>query len=157
VKYLPALMFLTLAGCAELSRGEPLPELPEVTDTRADTASEVDSGPVDGDASIDVDDDTEEVVVPELSFANDGVHQVLMANCTSAGCHGSGAGGYTLSGSVGADYEATLNTVTVGDGANSKLLKKATNEMSHGGGPNFQTGTPEYELVLNWINGGAKP
>jgi hypothetical protein len=149
-------MFLTLAGCAELTRGEPLPE---VVDTRADTVSEVidTSTPFDGDGAIEVEDDAEEVVVPTLSFADDGVHQVLMANCTSSGCHGSGAGGYTLSGSVGADYQATLNTVTVGDGANSRLLKKATNEMSHGGGPIFQTGTPDYELVLVWINGGANP
>ncbi len=162
MKHVLALMFLTTAGCAEITRGDPLPEVVDAADTKADTVDEVrDTTPTDGDVSedtaIDVEEDIPEVIVDPLSYADDGVHALLMANCTSSGCHGSGAGGYTLSGTVGADYDATFNVVTPGNGLASKLIKKATNETSHGGGPILQTETPDYQLVLDWIDGGANP
>lgn len=154
-----------LASCAEPVRGDPWPEVRDTTDTArpdgvaevVDTSGDTVAPDIEGDGVTDVSQPDEETPPPPLSFADDGVHQVLMVSCASSGCHGTGAGGYSLTGTVGTDYSNTLNTVTPGDGANSRLLKKATNASSHAGGPIFDVGTPDYELVLEWINGGANP
>ena len=159
MKTLIALFMTTgLGGCAELGRGDPLPD---VADTRADTGGAdtrdttiADGETVEGDTAPDT---VEETVIPQLSFADDGVHDALIANCTSSGCHGSGAGGFTLSGDVDTDYQNVLNTVTVGDGLASKLVKKASATSSHAGGPVFQTGSAEYQLLVDWIDSGANP
>ena len=145
-------------GCAELGRGDPLPD---VADTRPDTSGDTrqDTGApndVEGDVPQDSEDGEEEVVLPELSFADDGVHALLVSNCSS-GCHGSGAGGYTLSGNASADYSATFGMVTPGDGLASKLVKKATATSSHAGGPVIQVGSTEHQLLLDWIDSGANP
>lgn len=156
---LRAIVLLGLfGGCAEIGRGDPLPD---VADTRSDTSGDTrqDTGVPDGtqsDVPLDGDDGEEEVALPELSFADDGVHALLVANCSS-GCHGSGAGGYTISGSTSADYSATLNMVTPGDGLASKLVKKATATSSHAGGPVIQVGSTEHQLLLDWIDSGANP
>lgn len=152
-------MMILLGGCAELGRGD---ELPVAADTKADTTTSDtrnDTTAPDGDVVENDGADTseEEVAPPELSFADDGVHDLLIGNCTSSGCHGSGAGGFTLSGDVDADYSSTFNVVTPGDGLASKLVKKATATSSHAGGPVIQTGTTEYQLLLDWIDSGANP
>lgn len=162
MKVLNALFVLTLTGgCAEITRGDPLPDARDVADTRADVADTTPdtAPPPDGDVDEVADsvDTMPDEQLPPVSFADDGVHDLLMGSCTASGCHGSGAGGYTLSGNVDADYQATLNEVTVGDGAASKLIKKATATSSHAGGPVIQTGTPEYQLLLDWIDSGANP
>jgi len=137
---------LALAACAEPDRGEPFAE---VRDTALDTtpAETVDDVTPDGETV----EDTRE----PLTFA--AVHEVLLDNCTDAGCHSSGAGGFTLSGDADSDYQAVLAEVVPGDALASKLLKKATNTSSHSGGPILQAGTADYQLIADWIDDGANP
>lgn len=142
---LPTIFFLVSlgAGCAEPERGDK-PE-PEVTDTSM------------GETTETVDQETDGVEPTPLSYENDGVHALLLDKCTGGGCHETGAGGYTLNGDAEADYLATLDRVIAGDGAGSKLVKKGAGVSSHTGGPVLQTDSPEYELVVDWINDGANP
>jgi hypothetical protein len=143
---------LALAGfsaCALPGRGD-APE-PEV-----DTTQEVISD-LSGDDSIDLSEVGEvDAAKPPTPFAG-AVHDYLVANCTAAGCHGSGAGGYAITGDVEADYAAALREVTPGDAAASKLVKKASGVTSHTGGPILSEGTAEYDLIVAWINDGANP
>lgn len=153
----PIIVLLTLSAgaCAELGRGDPLREV-----NAADTATEtVDSG---GDSSgettvPDSGEETTEVVEPPLSFADDGVHDLLIASCTAGGCHGSGVGGYSVTGDVDADYAQALSKVVPGDALASKLIKKVSNISSHGGGPILESGSAGYALLAEWINDGAFP
>ncbi len=151
-------LFAAGAACAELDRGEPFAEV--TPDTSADTVT-----PDTRDSGGEVSDDTGEPdgepgeadTSTPTSFAGDGVHAVLVANCMAGGCHGSGAGGYSIVDDVDADYETTLSRVTPGDGEGSLLVKKATNSSSHAGGPALSPGSPEHELVVEWIDDGAEP
>ena len=150
-----AFALLMPLGCAVPDRGDPIatppdagrdatPEVRNDTTTLSEIASEV---------AVEV-----EIAEPDpLSFADDGVHAVLIAACSTAGCHGSGAGGYSLIDDVDADYVATLDRVVPGDALASKLVKKGANISSHTGGPSLQEGTPEYDLVIDWIDQGANP
>lgn len=144
------ILSLTAGGCAELGRGEPLREV----DASAETVAET----IDATSEADAIDEVGEVdsVEPAVSYAA-AVHEVLIDNCTDSGCHGSGAGGFLLSGDIDSDYAATLNEVTPGNALGSKLVKKATNTSSHTGGPVLAPGTADYDLVVAWINGGANP
>ena len=143
---LPTLLFLVSlgTGCAEPLRGDK-PE-PEVTDTVAETT----------DTSSDEVGETD-TAEPKLSFANDGVHDLLIDTCTGGGCHETGAGGYTLNGDVEADYLASLARVVPGDAEGSKLIKKGAGISSHTGGPVLQADSEEYALIADWINDGANP
>ena len=149
------LITLSAGACAEPGRGDPLREI-----NAQDTATEtVDSG---GDSSgettpSDSGEETVDLVEPPLSFADDGVHELLVTNCTASGCHGSGAGGYSIIDDPDADYAATLNAVIPGDALASKLIKKVSNISSHGGGPVLEDGNPGYDLLVEWINDGAFP
>ncbi len=140
----------TLAACAEPSRGVSSKPATTIKDAGGDTAVAEVVGYValDGDA---------EVEAPKVSFADDGVHDVLVENCTSGGCHGSGAGGYSIIDDIEADYAATLDRVVPGDADASLLLKKATATSSHAGGPVLATDSTEHDLVVRWIADGAIP
>jgi len=133
----PIIVLLTLSAgaCAELGRGDTPGEPPR---------SAAGWRPA-------------EIVGPALSFAAGGVHDLLVATCTAGGCHGSGAGGYTVSGDVDADYAQALSKVVPGDALASKLIKKVSNTSSHGGGPILESGSAGYELLVEWINDGAFP
>lgn len=142
------LLFASLAACAEPARG---------VRPAADTGKDTRSGDT-GSSDLDVADGQEiEAETPPLSFADDGVHDVLVANCMSGGCHGGGAGGYSIIDDVEADYEATLSRVVPGDARASLLVKKGTATSSHGGGPVLAQGTSEYDLLVRWIDDGANP
>ena len=97
--------------------------------------------------------------------------------CNGTKCHGAvpGQGGFKLSinGSYPQDdYQWIVEgghfevlTAETGDDKkpridletpeNSLLLKKATEQVSHGGGLRFDTGSPEYAKILQWIRDGA--
>jgi len=140
-------------ACAELGRGDPSVEVDASIDAAretVDSATEL-TGDVAEDAISEADS-----AGPPISFA-DGVHDILIANCTASGCHGAGAGGFLLSGDIDADYTAVLDRVVPGDALASKLIKKSTATSSHTGGPVLQAGTPDYDLVVAWINDGANP
>lgn len=124
-----------------------------------DTGQLHDSGVSDTGASDDVppaDSQSDQGSVEPISFAKE-IHVILVDTCTGAGCHESGAGGYSITGSVNADYQATLEEVIIGNSDGSKLLKKASNTSSHDGGPITPVGSADYELIAEWIDGGAKP
>ena len=149
---LPILLVL-FGACAEPVRGERPREVIDAADTTvAETI-----------ADTTVEDDVIEEAVevdtaePPLSFADDGVHDLLVDDCTAAGCHSSGTSSYAITGDVDADDEATLKVVTPGDGLGSKLIKKSTNTSSHQGGPVLQSDTPAYDLIVEWIDDGANP
>jgi len=134
------------AGCAEPVRGDkPEPEVPDASDTSM------------GETTETIDDETDGTEPIPLSFETDGVHTLLIDGCTGGGCHETGAGGYTLNGDLEADYLASYDRVTPGDGEGSKLVKKGAGISSHTGGPILQPDTPEYELLVDWIDDGANP
>jgi hypothetical protein len=128
------LLALTLvlgAGCADFSRGEPTPHL--------DAAPEA----ADGDGGA----------LP--TFAGS-IHTLLLMNC--GGCHEAGkqAGGssYILNGDPTADGLAVRALVDTSNPAASRLLSKAAG-TGHSGGTIFATDSPEYAMLLAWIQGGA--
>lgn len=137
------------SGCAVLDRGDP--PAPDVVNPKPDSTTSDASGDAE-----EVSGDVSDSETPTVSFAND-IHPYLMQTCTAVGCHSSGAGTFTLSGDVDADYAETLEEVVVGDALGSRLVKKASGVSSHTGGPLLQPGTEEYDLVVAWINGGAQP
>jgi len=85
-----------------------------------------------------------------VSFNND-ILPILNASC--AGCHG-GAGGFHLSTATDKWLEVT-KFVDTANPANSKLLLKATNTISHGGGQVIAPNSQNYNTILQWIQAGA--
>ena len=88
--------------------------------------------------------------------------------CNSAKCHGSfqGQGGLRLS-LFGFDFRsdhAALQSDATDDGTRlsvtaphtSLLLRKPTGQADHQGGERFETGSWEHNLLLRWIESGAK-
>ena len=85
--------------------------------------------------------------------------------CNGRSCHGSfqGQGGFQLS-LFGYDFQADHNALMAeGSGRidleapeESLILIKPTDAEGHGGGKRFEKGSWEYNLLKNWIAGGAK-
>lgn len=106
----------------------------------------------------------------EPSFRRHIVPLVSRAGCNGRECHGSfqGRGGFKLS-LFGYDFEKDLEQMTVKDDGDEKqvrisrehpekslLLLKATNQEAHKGKERFKKGSWEYNLMLKWIQTGAK-
>ena len=101
----------------------------------------------------------------ELSFINDIVPIFTKSDCANSNCHGSirGQKGFKLS-LFGSDPELDYQAITKKDEgrrvnrtevAKSLVLQKPTFEVPHGGGPRFKVGSPEYQLMLEWLSKGA--
>jgi hypothetical protein len=75
----------------------------------------------------------------------------ILQQCT--GCHADGAGDWTYDGGPQA-YTQVLEVVDAADAANSSLLRKATNELTHSGGTLFDKDSGEYRSILAWIESG---
>jgi hypothetical protein len=103
------------------------------------------------------------------SFANDVVEIFMRRTCTSAGCHGGGAGGLTLTSSAATSF-ANLVGVTSGnsgevyvianDAVNSYLVKKLEGTQGSGNGNRMPSGGAvldniDITNIKNWINTGA--
>lgn len=147
---------VSLGACAELGRGDAYPEVVdafETVDAGSDTAPMTDATTTSGDA---VEETAPDEVSGPQSFA-DGVHDNIVRRCGSIGCHGDGAGGFSIFGDIEADYEAVLEHVVPGDAQSSALILKGTNSVNHGGGQVWSVGSPEYELIVTWIDDGANP
>jgi len=74
--------------------------------------------------------------------------------CSSTGCHGSAAGGFSLTkGATGAALTANYDAfkLRAGAGAASKVLTKGTGEVVHGGGTKFAKGDDIYKRWMTWI------
>jgi hypothetical protein len=100
-----------------------------------------------------------------LHFENDIEPILSRFGCNSAGCHGAAEGqnGFKLSVfgfDAAADYAAIVKEgrgrrVFLEAPEQSLLLAKPAGEMPHGGGIRLPRGAPEYQLLRDWIAGGA--
>jgi hypothetical protein len=81
--------------------------------------------------------------------------------CNGRACHGSfqGQGGFRLSlfgHDFGQDHQALTRRVSQGTPADSLVLQKPTLQLSHRGGRRFDRESWPYQLLLRWIEGGAR-
>jgi len=101
-----------------------------------------------------------------IDFENDVVPILTKAGCNAGACHGAaiGRGGFKLSlygGNPGSDYNAIVHEIQ-GRRINhsnpraSLLFLKPTEHVSHGGGTLFDEESTSAQLILKWINQGAK-
>ena len=100
-----------------------------------------------------------------ITFERDVQPLLTRFGCNAGACHGKSGGqnGFALS-LLGFDSDFDYDMlVLAGRGrrifsagpASSLLLLKATGQVPHGGGERFSLGSPYYELLLGWIEGGA--
>ncbi|MEZ6131577.1 MAG: DUF1553 domain-containing protein [Planctomycetaceae bacterium] len=100
-----------------------------------------------------------------VSFRSDVMPVLSKAGCNQGACHASqyGKGDLILS-LLGyapeQDHPALVRDrqqrrVSLVEPEDSLLLKKATLAVSHGGGQRFATGSYEYQVLRDWIAGGA--
>lgn len=98
------------------------------------------------------------------SFLNEVVPLLTKAGCNQGSCHGKGAGqnGFRLSLRGYAPDQDHRSITREFDGRrihpskpeDSLLLLKATGQAPHEGGRLFSIGSPEYNLLLNWVKAG---
>jgi hypothetical protein len=138
-----ALSLLLLASslaCADLERGDPLPDAAAAAETGAPATEAGSEGGAAG-----------------RSFARD-VHPLLIDGC--ARCHSqSGQASNTallLTADAGADLPVVAQFVNNENPAGSRLLVKGAG-MGHSGGAIYAVGTPEYQTILEWITQGSAP
>jgi hypothetical protein len=95
------------------------------------------------------------------SFRNDVLPVMTKVGCNSGPCHGAAAGknGFKLT-LRGYDPETDYYTLTHQalarrtermEPAKSLILLKPTLTIPHGGGKRFAVGSPEYQVISNWI------
>ncbi len=130
-----------VVGCADLSRGQALPDSAPAT---VQDAAAVDfAGPTDARAA--------------LSFAVD-VHHLVVDGC--ARCHSSGGSANTsafiLVNDATKDRQEVLMFVNLSNPAGSRLVAKGAGS-GHGGGAIYAASTPEYRTIVNWISQGGLP
>src|SRR5213078_1437795 len=101
-----------------------------------------------------------------VSFQNDVMAVLSKAGCNAGACHGNknGKGGFKLS-LRGQDPEADYLTLTRDlfarrinplDPPHSLMLLKPTAQLAHEGGVRFAINSAEYQILLRWIEAGAK-
>lgn len=101
------------------------------------------------------------------SFRNHVQSVLAKTGCNSGACHGAVAGkkGFRLSlrgYDADGDYhvlarQARGRRISLADPGRSLMLTKATATLTHGGGQRFAIGSPEYQVVSEWIAAGAPP
>ncbi len=102
--------------------------------------------------------------VAVVDFENDLQPMFTRYGCNSGACHGKarGQGGFQLS-LLGfdpqQDYDAIVKEgrgrrVFAGAPESSLLLAKPTTRVPHGGGKRLETGSPEYQTLMNWVRQG---
>jgi hypothetical protein len=99
------------------------------------------------------------------SFRNHVIPVLTKIGCNSGACHGALAGksGFKLSlrGYAPADDHFVLTRQALGrrvnlvEPAQSLMLRKPTLAVSHGGGLKLEVGSPDYQLLADWIASGA--
>jgi hypothetical protein len=99
------------------------------------------------------------------SFTNHVIPVLTRNGCNSGACHGAlaGKGGFKLSlrGFAPAEDHFVLTRQALGrrvnllEPAQSLMLRKPTMAVSHGGGLKLEVGSPEYQLLADWIASGA--
>jgi hypothetical protein len=101
----------------------------------------------------------------DWSFANHVVPVLTRLGCNSGACHGAlaGKGGFKLSlrgYDPAADHfvmtrQVLGRRVNTQEPARSLILLKPTLALSHGGGLKLEIGSPEFNLLADWIASGA--
>ena len=99
-----------------------------------------------------------------VSFKRDVMAVLSRAGCNGGSCHGNfeGKGGFRLSifGEDPAfDLAALLKSRTRVDlehPADSLILRKPTLQTKHEGGKRFEIGSPQHQILLAWVQQGAK-
>jgi len=101
------------------------------------------------------------------SFKNHVQTVLFRAGCNTGACHGAEAGknGFALS-LRGFDHVSDYNALTrqasgrrisPGNPEDSLVLLKATHAVPHEGGERFTEDSQAYQIILDWIRGGATP
>lgn len=101
-----------------------------------------------------------------VTFRHDVMAVISKAGCNIGGCHGNGSGKGGLKLSLrGQDpdidwislvREQGGRRVNLLDPERSLLLQKATAQVGHEGGQRFTKDSPEYAILLRWIQDGAR-
>ena len=99
-----------------------------------------------------------------LHFTNDVVPVMTKYGCNGGGCHGKSEGqnGFKLSllgFEPGEDYEHLVHEsrgrrLFPAAPESSLLLLKGTGEMPHGGGARMERGSPDYQMLVRWMEQG---
>lgn len=92
------------------------------------------------------------------SYADD-IHALLVSGCERCHAPANSAGNtefLILTDDIDGSYASTIVFVEPDDPAASRLLAK-TAGTGHGGGVVFDDRSPEYALILAWIEQGAPP
>jgi hypothetical protein len=99
------------------------------------------------------------------SFLNQVRPMISKLGCNTSACHGAqkGKGGLRLSlfgGDPESDFEALTKAaqgrrINRVEPMNSLVLGKATGAAPHAGGAKLRAGSPEYEMLVSWLAGGA--
>ena len=95
---------------------------------------------------------------PPAGAVVDYLTSVKPALSSCVACHSTMPTGYTVSAGLAddmGDYQATLAQIDPAAPANSNLLLKGSASVSHAGGGLWPVGSPNYDLILAWIAGGA--
>ncbi|MEM6274652.1 MAG: hypothetical protein AAF735_05365 [Myxococcota bacterium] len=137
---------IVVSSCADFDRGDALPTSADSPDDDDDANGGDDDGGDDGGDGT-----------TPLSYAAD-IHAMLVSDC--ADCHSSAgqASGTELlfEDNPDVDYTEVLVFVDESNPDDSRLLTKASGQ-GHGGGANYPDTSSEYQLTLEWIEGGALP
>jgi hypothetical protein len=92
-----------------------------------------------------------------LSYASD-VAPLLEVSCGA--CHSNtalvGTAMLFTDNTAANDYAVVLTQVNMADAANSNLLLKASNTVTHTGGGPWAVGSAQHTTVMTWIQGGAQ-
>ena len=106
---------------------------------------------------------TSSAVAEELSFSRDVMAVLSKAGCNGGSCHGNQNGKGDLKLSLwgerpGDDWQNLLKNpkhVKRDDPAASLILQKPTLQMKHEGEKRFDVGSPDYQVLHEWISQGA--
>src|SRR5437660_11067351 len=103
--------------------------------------------------------------LPKVTFLRDVAPILNKVGCTSGPCHGAAKGknGFKLSlrgYDPQFDYEALLYDLSGrrfnrAEPARSLMLAKPTQQVPHGGGLRFETGSDSYKTIYDWIAAGV--
>ncbi|HUG20240.1 MAG TPA: hypothetical protein VMM56_14745, partial [Planctomycetaceae bacterium] len=103
---------------------------------------------------------------PSADFDNQIIPVLTKAGCNTGACHGAavGRGGFKLSlygGDPELDYRSIVlelegRRINLARPAESLLILKPTESISHGGGPRLEYEGAGANLLQNWIRAGAQ-
>lgn len=118
-----------------------------------------------GDETVRIPAEVSSLDQAETGFTRDIIPILSKAGCNQGACHASqyGKGEFKLSlfgYAPEQDHPQFVRDwhqrrVSFVDPASSLILKKATLQVSHGGGQRFKVGSFEYDQMLDWLNAGA--